>query len=297
LITQKSLYIDDDNHKIHLRFIAPTFESHKLPVMMVHGAIEDGRIFYTPSGKGLACELARAGHPAYVVDLRGRGQSLPGIKDDPEHGQFESITETLPTIHRYIVKQHQRRVHWIAHSWGGVLMASTLTRFPSMSGQVASQVFFGSKRCIRTWSIERLVKVELFWKLLAVAIARIKGYLPAKEMRLGSDNETYLSLKESVAWVKNSPWLDIRDGFNYQQQAKSVTWPVSWFIAAANDFALGNPSDVKDFATELGLSNITILSRKNGNLVDYDHINMLVHPLARDDHFPQLIDFMFQAEL
>ena len=228
MITQKSLYIDYSNHKIHLRLIAPTFASNKLPVMMVHGAIENGRIFYTPSGEGLACELARAGHPTYVVDLRGRGESVPIIKDDPDHGQFESITETLPNIHRYIVEQHRQRVHWVAHSWGGVLLASALTRFPHLSGQVASQVFFGSKRSIRTWSVERLLKVEVFWKLFAVAIARIKGYLPAKEMKLGSDNETYLSLKESVAWVKNKPWLDLRDGFDYQQQVKNVSWPVSW---------------------------------------------------------------------
>lgn len=296
MISQQSLDIDFDDHKIHLRLISPTFESDKLPVMMVHGAIEDGRIFYTTSGKGLACELARAGHPTYVVDLRGRGRSLPVIKDDPKHGQFESITQTLPNIHRYIVDKHQKRVHWMAHSWGGVLLASTLIRFPWLSDEVASQVFFGSKRSIRSWSMERLLKVEIFWKNVAVAIAKFKGYLPAKEMKMGSDNETYLSLTESVAWVKNKPWLDIRDGFNYQQQAENVTWPVSWFIAAANDFALGNPSDVKDFAAELGLSNITILSKQNGNLVDYDHINMLVHPKARDDHFPEVIDFLFQAE-
>jgi pimeloyl-ACP methyl ester carboxylesterase len=34
----------------------------------------------------------------------------------------------------------------MAHSWGGVIMASTLVRFPELAEQVASLVFFGTKR-------------------------------------------------------------------------------------------------------------------------------------------------------
>ena len=296
VINQQSIHLDFNQHKIHLRYIAPTEPSTKYPVLMVHGAIEDGRIFYTTKGKGLACELARAGHPTYVIDLRGRGQSLPLIKDDNQHGQFETITQTLPDIHQYIYDQHQQPVHWLAHSWGGVLLASTLARYPMLSSEVASQIYFGTKRGVKSWSVERLLKIELFWKRSALVIARYKGYLPAKEMKVGSDNETYRSLVESVAWVNNKPWVDQHDGFDYQTQAKKVSWPVTWFIAAKNDLALGNPIDVKNFAAELGLSNVTILAKENGNQLDYDHINMLVAPRAVNDHFIEVIKFLAQAE-
>ena len=58
---------------------------------MVHGMVEDGRIFYHKSGKGLACYLAKQGYDVYVVDLRGIGQSTPKISADSDHGQTEPL--------------------------------------------------------------------------------------------------------------------------------------------------------------------------------------------------------------
>lgn len=292
MITQESLFVDQGDHKIHLRLINPTQASNKAPVLLVHGAIEDGRIFYSQSNKGLACELAKAGHPTYVVDLRGRGLSQPSIKEQPDHGQFEAITQTLPNVHAFVFAKHNQPVHWMAHSWGGVLLASVLARHHELAQQVASQVYFGTKRSVHSWSIERLLKIELFWHVLGPMIARIKGYLPAKEMGVGSDNETRLSLKEGRSWVKVRPWIDPRDGFDYYTKAKELAWPKTWSIAAVQDHALGNPIDVQHFADEMGIDKVSILSKANGNLVDYDHINMLVHPLAKDDHFPEVIEFI-----
>lgn len=292
MITQQSLFIEQGDHRIHVRHIAPEGESDKAPVLLVHGAIEDGRIFYSESNKGLACELAKAGHPTYVVDLRGRGLSEPSIKEQYNHGQFEAITETLPLAHAFVYQRHACAVHWIAHSWGGVLLASVLSRYQELVPQVASQVYFGTKRSVHSWSVERLLKIELFWHLVGPVIARVKGYLPAKEMGVGADNETQLSLREGRHWVKKRPWTDLRDNFDYFSSAKSVSWPKTWLIAAINDNALGNPIDVQHFADEMGVDKVSVLSKDNGNLVDYDHINMLVHPLAKDDHFRDVLDFI-----
>lgn len=38
----------------------------------------------------------------------------------------------------------------------------------------------------------------------------------------------------------------------------------------------------------------TVLSRKNGNLNDYDHINMLTHPCAVKDQFPLVLEWLRQ---
>jgi len=292
MITQQSLFVEQDNHRIHLRLITPNEPTNKAPVLLVHGAIEDGRIFYSKSNKGLACELARAGHPTYVVDLRGRGRSEPSIKEQSNHGQFEAITQTLPSVHAFVFARHQQPIHWMAHSWGGVLLASTLSRLPELSSQVASQVYFGTKRSVHSWSLERLLKIEIFWHIVGPIVAKFKGYLPAKAMGLGSDDETQLSLREGRMWVKKRPWIDVRDGFNYFEHAKAVVWPKTWSIAAIDDYALGNPIDVQHFADEMGIDKVSVLSKDNGNLVDYDHINMLTHPLAKEDHFVKVIEFI-----
>ena len=292
MIKQCSLFLPQQDHQLHLRHISPKQAADKAPVLMVHGAMEDGRIFYTESGKGLACFLARQGHPVYVLDLRARGKSTPSFAQDNQHGQYESIAHTIPAAHRFVIERHKRPIHWIAHSWGGVLMASALIRSPELSPDIASQTWFGTKRSIRVWNFERLYKVELIWKRLAPLYARYKGYFPFKELGLGADNESYLSISESAQWVHNRPWIDPRDQFDYGSRAKDIKWPPIWSIAAKNDTILGNPSDVEDFLAEVGQGKLTLLSKDNGNAQDYDHINMLTHSDAVHDHFVQIAQFL-----
>ena len=116
-LLQQSLFIPCGAHQLHVRHIKPRVAVHGEPILMVHGAIENGRIFYTESGKGLACFLARHGYQVYVADLRGRGLSTPAIAELAEHGQHELITEDLPALHRWIAERHGGfKVHWVAHS-------------------------------------------------------------------------------------------------------------------------------------------------------------------------------------
>lgn len=176
-------------------------------------------------------------------------------------------------------------------------MASALIRSPELSPDVASQTWFGTKRSIRVWNFERVYKVELIWKRLAPLYAKYKGYFPFKEWGLGADNESYLSISESAHWVHNRPWTDPRDQFDYGSRAKDIKWPPTWSIAAKNDMILGNPSDVEDFLAEVGQGKLTLLSKENGNAQDYDHINMLTHPDAVNDHFVQVAEFLQANEI
>jgi len=294
MIIQHSHHIDFDDHRIHLREISPEQPTDLPPVLMLHGAIEDGRIFYSKSGKGLASTLARAGHTVYVIDSRGRGQSTPPIGKDNNHGQFEMIAHTLPECHRWVLERHTNhsKIHWMAHSWGGVVMCAALIRFPELVDSVESQVFFGTKRTIKQWSFERLFKVEFLWKRFGPWLAKKKGFFPFKQWKMGSDNETYLSISEGQLWVRDVAWIDPRDGFDYASAAKNVSWPRTWFIAALKDPVLGHPKDVRRFSEEMGHGKHTILSKANGNALDYDHINMLTHPKAVDDYFPHVIAFV-----
>jgi predicted alpha/beta hydrolase len=267
------------------------------PVLMLHGAIENGRIFYSGSGKGLAPFLANNGFDVYVADLRGRGKSTPAIGRSSRFGQTEAITEDIPAFVETISRlRGPIPQQWIAHSWGGVLFSSVLARFPEYAPQVASLVYFGSKRTIRVWNIHRILQVELVWKWVCPLACRIAGYLPACQLGIGSDSETAKSYQQSAEWVKNSEWVDADDGFDYGAAIKKLSLPPIWYIAAAKDHALGHPDDVRDFMESAGSRNsrYTVLSRKNGNLHDYDHINLLTHPDAAADHFPLVAEWLQQ---
>lgn len=276
---------------------------------MLHGAMSNGRVFYSQSGRGLGCFLARAGFIVYVLDTAGRGLSLPKINRDFTLGQGEVIREQLPLVQQFILDLHQQtcqvantvapsKVHWCAHSWGGVLMASSLARYPQLQQSVRSLLTFGSKRTIRVKSVKKWLMVDLFWNRLAPGLAIGQGYLAADKLRLGMDNESRASLNQSIDWVRGE-WRDHDDGFDYATAAKTAKWPAAWFFAGQNDTVLGHPEDVADMVHECGFEQVklTLLSKANGFKHDYGHGDMLTHLDAAGDHFLQILDWYLAFDL
>ncbi|GFO56460.1 alpha/beta hydrolase [Geomonas sp. Red276] len=266
-------------------------------VFMLHGAIESGRIFYSDSGKGLAPYLASHGFDVYVADLRGRGESAPAIGRGSRFGQTEAIVEDIPALVEAIVKlRGPVPQQWVAHSWGGIILSSVLARFPRYLETVNSLVYFGSKRTVRARNLERLVKVDLIWNGICHLVTAVAGYLPARRLGIGSESETRKSHWQSSEWVRKDAWVDSDDGFDYGTAIGKVKLPPAWYLAGKNDRALGHPEDVRRFMESAGRqpSCYTILAKENGYLHDYGHIDMLTHPDAVRDHFPQVLEWLRQ---
>jgi len=290
-VIQESLYIEDEHHQLHLRHIYS--KTGGKPVLMLHGTIENGKIFYTESGKGLACFLANQGFDVFVADFRGKGKSIPSLKEDPEHGQFEVITRDIPLFLDFLSNRCQQKLHVICHSWGGVLFASSLARYPNRVEQIASNICFGTKRAIYQKNMNKFLKVDLFWSRLAPQIAKRKGYIDAVKLKFGADNESHQFLLQSVKWVKPNDWHDPLDSFDYHTAAKQLIWPPTWHITGVNDDLLGHASDVKAFIKESNIdADFSLLSKQAGNKVDYDHIDILTHRDAAADHFPEVVSWI-----
>ncbi|MCL1066598.1 alpha/beta hydrolase [Shewanella olleyana] len=295
---QQSHYLPYRDGKLHLRHIKAQTLSNtenivRAPILMLHGAMSNGRVFYSPSGRGLGCYLAEQGYDVYVLDTAGRGTSEPLIGADYQMGQTEVILEQLPLAHEFVLNHtNAEKVHWCAHSWGGVLMASSYIRLAHLRHQVASFVTFGSKRTIKVKSFRKTMMVDLFWNRLAPLMSKYQGYLAADKYRLGMDNESRLSLLQTIDWIRGD-WIDADDKFNYSEAVQNVDWPKSWFIAGKKDFVLGNPSDVKDMMSECCLKDAeyTLLAKRKGFKRDYTHAGMLTDKLAVTDHFPLVSDW------
>jgi predicted alpha/beta hydrolase len=294
-ISQHSHFINLDNKQtLHLRCI--TAEKTKGPVVFfMHGAIENGKIFYTHSNKGLAPFLAEHGYRCYVADLRGRGESKPLISQESKYGQTESIVEDIPAFINEIIKLEGKKPDfWVAHSWGGVLMNSVFARFPSYLDDVNACVYFGSKRSLYNNHPQKLFQANIIWYFLAPIITTLYGFLPAKKLNWGSDNEIKKSHRQSMQWAKKRPWVDSDDGFNYGQTIKSLIIPPTLHIAAVNDKALAQPIDIQKFIDESGggVQQMKIYGRQYGHQIDYDHITMLTHPNARKEPFLDVLHWL-----
>ena len=294
-LKQESIFLPYQHGRLHVRKISPANENKtSAPFMMLHGSISNGKVFYSESNKGVACFLAEHGYTCYVVDMPGRGQSEPRLAKGINPTQTEVIVNVIPQVQALILSRHPeiKQVHWMGHSWGGVLMSAAMLRFPHLQEQVKSLVTFGTKRRLRAKSIKKFLMIDIFWKRLALLMIKKQGYLAADKYGIGMDNESELSIKHTIPWLSGD-WIDPDDGFNYQQQVSSTQFPPCWFFAAVNDAVLGNPTDVKNTLDELQTSDskFTVLGKKHGNKQDYDHASMLTHKDCVSDHFIELLDW------
>lgn len=265
------------------------------PVLLVHGSIENGRIFYSNSGKGFAPFLASQGYDVFIPDLRGRGKSTPAISRHSRFGLTHTLQEDFPAIINRI-KELKGDVpqFWGAHSWGGVLMLAYLAR-PEVPVNVQAMAFFASKRRISVKSLQKFFMIDVMWNLVAKAAIAVTGILPAQKLRMGSDSETRHTHQQTNAWVREQDWRHWHDGYDYAAALQRMQLPPTLYLAGANDTVLGHPVDVEKLMQETGSNNATfkVLSSANGYLHNYDHINILTHPDALQDHF-KLVEAWFR---
>lgn len=265
---------------------------HGLPILCWHGAIESGRIFHSRSGKGLAPWLARQGHEVMVIDQRGRGSASPRPARGVSFSQREVvIDEVAAALAACLNLSGQSRCHVMAHSWGGVLIAAHLARVPGSRECIASQVYFGTKRRVRVQNPSKWLYIDLIWKGLAPLARHLCGYLPARSLRWGSDDEYAASHAESVAWVRETAWRDPEDDFDYVAALAQGGLPPTLHLTGHRDRALGHPRDVARFVEDCGPHRhaLRVLGRENGQRRDYGHLDMLTHPDAVEDVYPQAL--------
>lgn len=296
--TQHSEFLSVADYHLHLRVLEPMQPCQGV-VLMLHGAIENGRIFYSAHGRGLGCFLADHGYRVYCVDFAGRGLSKPHVRQGFQQNQWQMIAEDIPTLITSLSERHQQPLHLMAHSWGGVVALAALIRQPTLQSKVRSQCYFGSKRQIQVRSWQKTLTIDWIWNRLAPSLAKRYGYLPARRFRLGADDEPQHYLLDTIFWIQQPQFVDPTDGFDYGASAKTLHWMPTRFYAGSKDRVLGHPADVRRLMAETGLAEASycLLSKENGFAHDYGHIDMLTHPSAPNDHFQGLLAWLSNPHL
>ncbi|MBL4577167.1 MAG: alpha/beta fold hydrolase [Flavobacteriales bacterium] len=292
---EESIFIPvNDVDQLHVKRFYKNPEG--VPLFLIHGSIENGKIFYSSSGKGLAPYLAMEGFDVFAVDLRGRGKSTPCIDKHATHGLTNSIEEDIPAVINKIREiKGDIPQHWLSHSWGGVNLLAYLAKH-SNEVKLNSMVFFAAKRHISIRTLRKFYLIDGLWNIMGRYAVWKNGFLPALKIKMGADNESARCYKETNDWVYQPEWLDWRDQFDYAAALQKIDLPPILSITGAGDKVLGHPTDCQYLLNEIKPKNFEfkILGKEAGNLQDYDHINILTHPDAVMDQFPMARDWILK---
>lgn len=294
-ITEEHFIDASENTKL---WLARVGSNNGTPVLLIHGAMGNSKIYYHPSGKGLAVFLANLGYDVYITDLRGKGNSKPLAVNKLKAGQWEVINEDLPLLVDFIFTKRNQKIHLMAHSWGGVIAASWYARLGHKKDQIRSFTFFGSKRKIYVQNFRRWFMVDLMWTFVGTISSTWFGYLPALKLKMGSDNEPRNFYLECNVWVYSNKWVDPRDKFDYKKAFEKINFPPLLSFTGVHDYVLGNKKCVKNMIHEIRPKHYVnrVLAKANGNLQDYDHVNILTHTDAVKDHFLEVEKFISNVD-
>ncbi|MCB0509157.1 MAG: alpha/beta fold hydrolase [Bacteroidetes bacterium] len=287
----ESIFIPFEGGELHLKRIFSNPDGP--PAFLLHGSMENGKIFYSKSLKGYAPFLADQGYDVYVVDMQGRGESRPKMSRKSTYGQVDVIKTDIPLCLAKIKEiKGDVPVFAAAHSWGGVLLLAYMARFDH---NIKNAVLFGVKRYITVRNWEYFKKLRLGWYFLGKLLIPIYGFYPATKLGAGSDEEPSQHYKQINAWLKvGSKWIDNVDGFDYGKALEEKQLPPLLFIAGKNDRLLGRPKDVQLLMEEVkhAKKDYWFLAKESGYMHDYGHIDMLTHKDAPKDFFGKIVTWL-----
>lgn len=297
--TEKSIMVplgENGLQQLHMRHI---YQNPEAPsVFLLHGLLEDGTIYYSRTGEGLAYFLVENGFQVFVPDLRGKGRSWPSVSQLLRCRVVDLVTEDIPTLLEAVEETTGRvPAFLVGHGFGGVLISSFLARYPEYRHLITGVVHFGSRRVASGADLYRRILIDWLWSGLAGPIARIRGVVPGRLLHIGSRDEHPQLHEDSLVWLKGSPWQDPDDAFDYGRAlSQGLEYPPSLYFASQKDLGYGNPADVRNFMREVGHHNgrLVVLGKSGGNRHNYSHIGMLIHPEARDDHFPFMLEWLVE---
>ena len=130
-------------------------------------------------------------------------------------------------------------------------------------------------------------------------VSKLYGYYPAKELKIGSDNETINSFLQTDEWVVNKSWQYFDRGLDIAAILQKMKLPPLLSLTGSDDDVLGHPIDTKKLLDETGSHQANqwmVVGRTSGFNKDYDHISLLTDPHARIEVFPKALDWIRHYE-
>lgn len=328
-----------DGWKLGIRHLAPRHpDPGKLPVVLCHGLGLNGT-FWTITDHHLAQQLAQQGYHVFIPDMRGSGASrkvgpighvnsllrqTPMLEiGDGDWTVDDEIQYDVPAILDHVERlTGQKRVNWVGHSLGGMLMFGYLETSPE-SWRIANFVAMGStivqadvpqtqmlkanraiRGLMRVISTGRIARPMMFYRLPGLEKVDRFYYTAANVDKRTIDrfygytleNPGRGALRQLDPYLEHGHMLSADGTVDYVQRLGQVTTP-TLMIAGDGDIMSDLPSTLLTFG---GIASpdkmLRRYGRQQGHVDDYGHCDLVWSRHASREIFPDVIDWLDQRQ-
>lgn len=267
------------------------------PVLALHGLLDDGTLFYPQEGQGLAHYLAQHGFDVYVPDFHGPDD---GYWMSRTHWLSCRVSDVVTLIMPAILETIQSLrglmpVYWFVHGWSGTMANHFLVHYPGYRSTINGLIYFGVHRASDDGALSRRVWADGLLTWSDSLLDRLRGLISGRLRRAGLRREFLGIPLDSFSWLQGQSWQDIDASFDYGHAlSKGLDYPPALYFASRKDLGYCTPQQVRAFMNEVSARNgrLVILGRREGNLHDYSHREMLTHHDAVRDHFPFMVNWI-----
>ena len=253
------------------------------PVILAPGTFSNWSFWLGTRGIGFARELARRGFEAWVVDLRGHGESqrpAPGERwNFDDWGRFD-----IPAVIR-AVRAEDRTPLLVGHSAGGASILAALAGTAGFESQVSAAIIVATPLpWLQNWRYAGALAMRF--------ASRHLGRFPARLLRLGPEDELPGVMEQWMDWNIRGHWIG-RDGTDYSEALGGITLPLL-FLAGTGDHRFAPPDACRGLSELVGSPDKLFIEAglATGFRRDYDHVELIVSRDARLEVWPLLADWL-----
>lgn len=197
-----------DGWSLWARDVRPDGEPWGL-VVAGHAMMVDGRTLYTPGRPSLGATLAEAGLRVLVPDLRGHGRSGPTAALGGRWRYDDLVADTAAWLELARRLAGPRPIVWLGHSMFGHTSLAWFGQHPAdaPAAYVALAVNVWNHRNEPDkwlWARKRATMVA------ASTLARVYGRMPARSLRMGSNDEARGFWLDLDRFVARDVWASAR---------------------------------------------------------------------------------------
>lgn len=194
--------------------------------VLAHALMARRSEFDRPRGAGLAHYFAERGWRVVTFDFRGHGDSSARAGGRASFAYDDFVTRDLPAVHAFARSRARRKqpVVLVGHSLGGHTALAAqgvgLVAFDRIVGVAASPWLRNLEPSRARWLVKRGLLAA------AVATARKLGRLPARSLRLGSDDEAVACVEDLDRFARTGRWTSLDGRADYLASLARVKVPV-----------------------------------------------------------------------